>query len=232
MPSPPSAPLSLSELNDSLWLALLRWLRFGDGLLSPDSSLSDTEESLLDFRLDLPVLPSLSASSSCLCLASHHICCRWTTSGYLACKYNKHQLGSTFNYTPWSVNFTVINFILQEVALVVGITCNRWCNNQSDAVHGKSKGAVTLENALCKKVHSVIRFSTGKICYPPLKIHCRCSEFSVACQKIMQWTSMITERVSTSTLMADVNKEQVEKFIFGKTDESQAEAADSTEMRK
>jgi len=112
MPSPLSAPLSLSELNDSLWLVLLRWLRFGDGLLSPDSSLSDTEESLLDFRLDLPVLPSLSASSSCLCLASHHICCRWTTSGYLAYKYNKQQLGSTFIYIPWSVNFTVNkNFI-------------------------------------------------------------------------------------------------------------------------
>ena len=112
MPSPLSAPLSLSELNDSLWLVLLRWLRFGDGLLSPDSSLSDTEESLLDFRLDLPVLPSLSASSSCLCLASHHICCRWTTSGYLANKYKKQQLGSMFNYVPWSINFTVIkNFI-------------------------------------------------------------------------------------------------------------------------
>jgi hypothetical protein len=92
----------------------------------------------LDFRLDLPVLPSLSASSSCLCLASHHICCRWTTSGYLAYKYNKHQLGSMFNplnaelnpichslallggativvvsrlrvnYIPWSVNFNII----------------------------------------------------------------------------------------------------------------------------
>lgn len=108
MPSPLSAPLSLSELNDSLWLVLLRWLRFGDGLLSPDSSLSDTEESLLDFRLDLPVLPSLIASSSCLCFASHHICCRWTTSGYLACKYNINQLGSMFNYIPWSVNFTLI----------------------------------------------------------------------------------------------------------------------------
>jgi len=129
MPSTLSAPLSLSELNDSLWLVLLRWLRFGDGLLSPDSSLSDTEESLLDFRLDLPVLPSLSASSSCLCLASHHICCRWTTSGYLACKYNKRQLGSMFNYIPWSINLTVIkNFIFQyEVAVVVGVTCNIWC---------------------------------------------------------------------------------------------------------
>ena len=171
MPSPLSAPLSLSELNDSLWLVLLRWLRFGDGLLSPDSSLSDTEESLLDFRLDLPVLPSLSASSSCLCLASHHICCRWTTSGYLAYKYNKQQLGSTFIYIPWSVNFTVIkNFIFQqEIALVVGVTCNTWCNNQSDDVHGISKGAVTLENTLCKEVHSVIRFFTGKTYYPPSK---------------------------------------------------------------
>ena len=108
MPSPLSAPLSLSELNDSLWLVLLRWLRFGDGLPSPDSSLSDTEESLLDFRLDLPVLPSLSASSSCLCLASHHICCRWTTSAYLAYKYNKQQIGSTFN--PCSGTMTPVLF--------------------------------------------------------------------------------------------------------------------------
>ena len=114
MPSPLSAPLSLSELIESLWLVLLRWLRFGDGLLSPDSSLSDTEESLLDFRLDLPVLPSLNASSNCLCLASHHICCRWTTSGYLVCKYNKHQLGSMLNYIPWSVNFTVIKKFISQ----------------------------------------------------------------------------------------------------------------------
>jgi hypothetical protein len=26
-----------------------------------------------------------------LCLASHHICCRWTTSEYLEWKYDKHQ---------------------------------------------------------------------------------------------------------------------------------------------
>lgn len=82
---------------------------------------------------------------------------------------------------------------------MVGVTCNKWCNNQSDAVHGINEGAVTLENAQCKEVRSVIQFFTGKICYPPpLKIHCCCSEFSVACQKIMQQTSMITEQVSTA----------------------------------
>jgi len=86
LPAPLSAPLSLSELNDSRWLAFCRWLRFGDGLASPDSSLSDTDESLVDFLLDLPeeeaaALPSLNASVNCFCLASHHICCLCTTSG-------------------------------------------------------------------------------------------------------------------------------------------------------
>jgi hypothetical protein len=87
-----------------------------------------------------------------LCLASHHICCRWTTSGYLACNYNKHQLGSTFNYIPWSINLSVIkNFIFQyEVAVVVGVTrkirCKRlrWSRSSVLAfgtlVHGFASG--------------------------------------------------------------------------------------------
>jgi hypothetical protein len=38
-----------------------------------------------------PVLPSFNASFNCLCLASHHICCLCTTSGYLTDNQNKQD---------------------------------------------------------------------------------------------------------------------------------------------
>jgi hypothetical protein len=38
-----------------------------------------------------PILTSLNASVNCFCLASHHICCLCTTSGYLADNPNEQD---------------------------------------------------------------------------------------------------------------------------------------------